>query len=299
VGTLLACTLLSSRALSPITQIVALINRYQQAKTGFLAVDQIMNLPIENPANSTSIHRPNLNGRIEFANLSFQYPSASLHSLQNISFNILAGEKVGIIGRMGSGKSTIEKMIMKFYQPTQGRILIDDVDLQKLDPAELRQQIGYVPQDVVLFKGSIKDNIRIGAPNASEAAILNAAELSGVMSFVGTDPQGLEREVGEGGKFLSGGQRQAIAIARALLIDPPIVLMDEPSNGMDETNTHLLMQRMQSFFAEKTLVLVTHKAALLKWVNRIIVMDNGVLVADGPRDAILERLSEGQIHLGY
>ena len=295
VGSLLACTILSARALSPITQIASLINRYQQAKSGLSAVNHMMNLPVERPAETHFIHRPLLQGSIEFSEVSFNYPSAPVPSLDSVSFKIKPGEHVGIIGRTGSGKTTIEKMMMKFYQPTTGRILIDGTELHQIDPAELRLHIGYVPQDVVLFHGSIKDNIVIGAPHVDDAAILRAAKLGGVMQFVDGHPEGFDRQVGERGDRLSGGQRQAIAIARALLLDPPILLMDEPSNGLDDTNTNQLMERLETILPSKTLILVTHKASLLKLVNRIIVVDNSVVLADGPKDVVLQQLSEGKL----
>lgn len=295
VGALLACTILSARALSPITQIAALINRYQQAKAGLSAVNHMMNLPVERPAETHFIHRPSMEGCIEFSEVSFNYPAAAVAALNSVSFKIKPGEHVGIIGRTGSGKTTLEKMIMKFYQPTAGRILIDGTELHQIDPAELRLHIGYVPQDVVLFHGSIKDNIVIGAPHVDDAAVLRAAKLSGVMQFVEGHPEGFDRAVGERGERLSGGQRQAIAIARALLLDPPILLMDEPSNGLDDTNANLLMERLESILPNKTLILVTHKASLLKLVDRIIVVDNSMVLADGPKDKVLKQLSEGKI----
>lgn len=294
-GALLACTILGARALSPITQIASLINRYQQAKAGLTAVNHMMNLPVERPADTHFIHRPLLNGSIEFSKVNFNYPASSVPALNQISFKISPGEQVGIIGRTGSGKTTLEKMMMKFYQPSSGSILIDGTELHQIDPAELRYHIGYVPQDVVLFHGSIKDNIVISAPHVDDAAVLRVAKLSGVIQFVDGHPEGFDRQVGERGDRLSGGQRQAIAIARALLLDPPILLMDEPSNGLDDTNTNQLMQRLEGILPNKTLILVTHKASLLKLVNRLIVIDNGIVLADGPKDDVLAQLSDGKL----
>jgi ATP-binding cassette subfamily C protein LapB len=227
--------------------------------------------------------------------VNFNYPASPVPALKGISFKINPGERVGIIGRTGSGKTTIEKMMMKFYQPDSGSILIDGTEIHQIDPAELRHHIGYVPQDVVLFHGSIRDNIVIGAPHVDDAAVLRAAKLSGVMQFVDGHPEGFDREVGERGERLSGGQRQAIAIARALLLDPPILLLDEPSNGLDDTNTAQLIERLHAILPNKTLVLVTHKASLLQLVSRILVIDNSVVLADGPKDQVLKQLSEGQL----
>lgn len=295
MGALLASTILSARALSPITQIAALINRYHQAKTGFTAVNHMMETPVERPADVHFIHRPQLHGSLEFNHVTFQYPASALPALNNVSFKINPGERVGIIGRTGSGKTTIEKMLMKFYQPNNGNILVDGTELHQIDPAELRYHIGYVPQDVVLFHGSIKDNIVIGAPHVDDATLLRAAKLSGVTQFVQGHPEGFDREVGERGERLSGGQRQAIAIARALLMDPPILLFDEPSNGLDDTNTAQFIERLKPVLENKTLVLITHKASLLNLVDRLIVVDDSVVLADGPKEHVLKQLSTGQL----
>lgn len=298
MGALIACTILSGRAIAPISQVARLMTSYQQAKAGLKAVDGVMKMPVERPFDKNFLHRPTIRGDIEFSNVCFSYPNESVPTLTDISFKIKAGEKVGIIGRTGSGKTTIEKMILKLYQPTEGNVLLDGTEITQIDPADIRFYIGYVPQDVVLFHGSVKHNITVGSPHVGDEAVLRAANLSGIINFVNAHPDGFDRQVGERGELLSGGQRQAIAIARALLLDPPVLLFDEPSNAMDDSTTSAFMQRIKTILPQKTLVLVTHKASLLKLVDRLIVVDNGKIVLDGPKSQVLSKLSEGKVKAG-
>jgi len=292
MGGLIACTILTARAIGPFTKVANLITRYQHAKTALDAVNELMSLPVERQQDKRFLHRPAIHGNIQFNNVSFSYPNQSISALQNINLQINEGEHIGIIGRTGSGKTTLEKMMLKLYQPTSGSILVDGTDLNQIDPADLRHFIGYVPQDVLLFHGSIKHNITIGAPHVEDSEILRVAQLSGVSQFVDNHPEGYERQVGERGNSLSGGQRQAVALARALLQDPPILLLDEPTNGMDDTTSSQFIQLLKEQLGHKTLVLITHKASLLDLVDKIIVLDQGKLIAQGPKETILKRLSE-------
>lgn len=296
VGGLIACTLLTSRILAPFAQIAGLITRYFQTLQALRGIDNIMSQPVERPAGKSFVHRPNFRGEIEFRNLTFAYPGQDVPALQNVSFKISAGERVGIIGRIGSGKTTIEKLLLGLYQPNEGSVWIDGIDLQQIDPANLRRNIGHVPQDVTLFFGTVKDNIVLGAPYVDDAAMLRAADISGVSEFVSRHPKGFDLQVGERGEGLSGGQRQSIAIARALLLDPPIVMMDEPSNSLDNRSEEAFKSRLLPHLRDCTLVLVTHRASLLSLVNRLIVMDNGRIIADGPKEQVLEALSGGRVH---
>ncbi len=295
MGALIASTILTGRALAPITQVALLISRYQQALAGFNSVNNIMQLPVERPSDKHFLHRPELKGGIEFKNVSFSYPNNQVPALQNISFKINPGEKVGIVGRIGSGKSTLEKLILKLYTPTHGSILIDDTELHQIDPAELRNSIGYVPQDVVLFHGSVKNNIVVGAPYVDDNAIIRAAEIGGLAHFINSHPDGFDREVGERGSQLSGGQRQSIAISRALLLDPPILVFDEPTNCMDDSTTSAFIQRLVPTITNKTLIIVTHKSNVLHLVDRLIVLDEQGVIADGPKEDVLEQLASGKI----
>jgi len=196
---------------------------------------------------------------------------------------------------MGSGKTTIEKLILGLYQPNSGTILIDGIDMRQLDPVEVRSSIGYVSQEVYLFRGTVRDNISIASATADDQQILRASKLAGVDDFVRQHPMGYDMPIGEGGSGLSGGQRQSIAIARALLHDPTILVLDEPSASMDPESEYLLIKRLEEHVPEKTLIVVTHRNSVLALVDRIIVIDQGYIIADGPRDKILDLLAKGSM----
>jgi ATP-binding cassette subfamily C protein LapB len=295
VGALIACTILTGRAMAPLTQVAALLTRFDQSMVSLKTIDKIMQMPVERPHGTQFVHRPILRGAIEFRDVTFSYPNQALPALEEASFSIRPGERVAIIGKIGSGKSTIEKLILGFYQPQKGAIRIDGTDIKQIDPADLRRNIGYVPQDVYLFFGSVRENIAMGAAHADDAAILRAARIAGVDSFIARHPQGFDLQVGERGEALSGGQRQAVAIARALVRDPNIVILDEPTSAMDKGSEDWLIARLREILEAKTLVLVTQRLSLLTLVERVIVMDAGRVVADGPRDKVLETLAKGQI----
>ncbi|HYQ71108.1 MAG TPA: type I secretion system permease/ATPase [Gammaproteobacteria bacterium] len=297
VGGLIASTILTGRALAPLGQAAGVLTRINQAKAAYTATDQIMKTPVERPANKTFIERNTIRGDIEFKNVSFSYPEQSIEALDKVSFKIEAGEHIAIIGRIGSGKSTIERLLLGLYEPSAGSLLIDGIDSRQLDPVEVRRSIGYVPQDSFLFYGTVRDNIVFGMPHAEDHAILRAAAVSGVTDFVNRHPSGLEMQVGERGDRLSGGQKQSISVARALLRDPPILVMDEPSNAMDNTTEEIFKSRLREILNNKTLVLVTHRASLLSLVDRVIVMDSSRIIADGPKDTVLAALKQGQIRV--
>jgi ATP-binding cassette subfamily C protein LapB len=294
-GGLIACTILTGRALAPIAQVASLLTRYYQSKTALDSLNQMMALSTERDSEKDYLHRPALTGAIEFKNISFSYPEQPIKALDNVSFKINAGERVGIIGRIGSGKSSLEKLMMGLYEAQQGSILIDGTDIRQLDPADLRRQIGYVPQDISLMYGSVKDNITLGATYADDKAILRAAEIAGVTSFVNQHPAGFDLPVGERGLALSGGQRQSIAVARALLLSPRIFVLDEPTNAMDSSSEEAFKKHFSAQLKMKTLILVTHKASMLSLVDRLIVMDGAKIVADGAKDKVLTALKQGQV----
>ena len=200
-----------------------------------------------------------------------------------------------MIGRIGSGKSTVEKLVLGLYKPSSGSILIDGVDINQIDPAVLRRNIGYVPQDVVLFYGTVKENIMFSAPFADDEAMLRAAEIAGVTEFVHPSAQGFDLRIGERGEGLSGGQRQTVAVARALLLDPPVLIMDEPTNALDNRSEEAFKTKLEKALAGKTFMLVTHRASLLSLVPRLIVLDGGRIVADGPKEQVMQALSGGKI----
>ena len=254
-----------------------------------------MALPVERPIQRAYLHRPRLDGGIAFKDVSFRYPGAPVAAIQGASFTIEPGERIGIIGRVGSGKSTLHKLLLGLYEPDDGSILVDGTESRQIDPVDLRRNIGCVPQEVVLFRGTIRENIAIGAPQASDATVLRAAELATADDFVSRHPMGYDRPVGERGESLSGGQRQAIAAARAILNEPAIVLFDEPTSSMDSGTEARFKKNLGEALAGKTLILITHRASLLSLVDRLIVIEAGAVVADGPKDAVLQAIAEGKV----
>lgn len=295
MGALIACNILAGRAMAPLSQAIALYSRYQQARTSLDTLDGIMKLEVERPAGKAYVRLPKFQGGITFQDVSFTYPAAPLDSLKHISMHIKPGEKVGIIGRTGSGKSTVSRLILNLYNPTEGSILLDDLEVRQLDPAEFRDQMGYVPQDILLFRGTLRENLLISSPNATDAEMVFAAKISGVADFAHRHPMGFDMPIGERGAGLSGGQRQAVAIARAILKNPSTIIMDEPSSEMDNRSEELLKQNLSRWVDNRTLILITHRASLLDLVDRILVMDQGRLLLDGPKAEVLRRLQQGNV----
>lgn len=296
-GGLIAIVILTRQAIAPMTQFVGLLARYHRARTAYLTLKKIMMMPVERPPESTFLHRSSLRGDVEFKNVSFKYPDQNNHALKDVSFAVRAGEHVGLIGSIGSGKSTLSKILLGLYEPESGMVTVDGTDTRQIDPHDLRNFIGCVPQDITLFRGSVRENIIIGHPDVDDEAILRAAQLAGVTEIVKKHSAGFDMPVGEQGRSLSGGQRQTIALARALLHDPPILILDEPSSSMDARTERRLCNNLQTILEGKTLLLVTHRASLLTLVDRVIVLDNGSIRADGPKDNILEAIQRGQLSL--
>lgn len=295
MGGLIACTMLASRAMAPVGQVAGLLVQYHTAATALTSLNEMMAREVERPADTNFISRGRLKGEVEFRDVSFTYPGQSAPSLRNLSFRLKPGEKVAILGRIGSGKTTLEKLILGLYQPTEGAVLVDGIDLRQLDPAELRRQIGYVQQDVMLFYGSLRENITLGAPLADDADIVKAAEIGGILSLVNQHPKGFDMLVGERGESLSGGQRQGVAIARAVINDPPIMLLDEPTSSMDFSSEDDIKRRLTEFSKDKTVILISHRTSLLDLADRIIVMDGGRIMADGPKEQVITALRQGRI----
>ena len=291
MGGLIAAVMLSSRAIAPMGQVASLAANFEQTKTAYQSLSKIMQMPVERPEGKKFVRRNSFDGKIEFKNVSFTYPDTTKGSLDRINFVIQPGEKVGIIGKNGSGKTTLQKLILGLYSPTEGSVLIDGIDINQIDPADLRRNIGYVPQDVVLFKGTVRENIVQKAPYVDDIQIIKAAKVSGVDEYVNAHPLGFDMPVFERGDGISGGQRQSIAVARAFLLDSPIILLDEPTNSLDNTVENKLKINLKTNTANKTMLLVTHRTSMLDLVDRLIVMDNGKILLDGPRDEVLARLS--------
>ncbi len=294
-GGLIACVILTRRVVAPMSQVVNLATRYHQAKEALTALNKIMEKPVERPPGKTFLHRNQFQGDIELKDVSFSYPGSATEVIKNLSLTIQAGERVALIGPIGSGKTTLGRMILGLYEPTKGMVAVDGTDIRQIDPSELRHFIGCVPQDLILFSGTIRDNIILGTYGVDDADIIRAADLSGVSKFVKKNPKGYDMQVGERGKELSGGQRQSVAIARALLLDPPILLFDEPTSSMDNTSESNLRKKLANIVEGKTLIVITHRASLLDLVDRIVVIDGGVVVADGPKERVMEDLKSGDL----
>ncbi|WAH60271.1 type I secretion system permease/ATPase [Pseudomonas silvicola] len=295
VGALVASYMLSSRVLAPLGQIAGLITRYQQAQLTMVSTDALMALPQERDPRQRPLERTQLQGALAVSQVTFRYTGQNAPALGNISFSMQAGERIGIIGRSGSGKSTLARLVMGFYEPEEGQVLLDNLDLRQLDVADLRQQIGYVAHDLPLLAGSLRDNLTMGARYVSDARMLEVAEMTGVTELARQHPQGFDRPVGERGQLLSGGQRQAVLLARSLLLDPPIMVLDEPTSHMDNASEDALRLRLHDWVVGKTVLLVTHRTSMLSLVDRLLVLDNGRIVADGPKEAVIEALRKGRV----
>ena len=295
VGALIAATILTGRSLAPLSAIAAMLTRLQQSRAALKALDTLMKAEVERPSDKAFLHRPTLSGQIQFDKVCFRYPQQENVALDQLSFSIQPGERVGVLGRIGSGKSTVARLVIGLYEPAEGAVLMDGTDIRQIDPADLRRNVGYVAQDNYLFFGSVRDNITFGAPHMDDKSILRAANLAGVTDFLRNHPHGFDLQVGERGMALSGGQRQAITIARALLLDPPILVFDEPTSCMDNSSEAAFKARLTEALGDKTLVLITHRSSLLSLVDRLIVIDNGKVMADGKKEDVLEALKRGHI----
>ena len=290
MGALIAVVIISSRAIAPMGQVASLLSTFHHTKVSYQALDDIMNMPVEHPQGKKFVARPEYRGNIEFKNVGFTYPNSDKSILNNLNFRINEGEHIAIIGKIGSGKSTIHKLLLSLYVPNEGAILVDNIDTKQLDPTELRKNIAYVSQDVLLFNGTVKENIVYRLPHIDDEKIIEAATVSGVMDFINKHPKGFDMPVGERGAFLSGGQRQSIAIARAILQDYPIVLLDEPTSAMDSSTEAKFIKSIKEYLKGKTMILVTHKTSLLSLADRVIVMEDGQIVLDGKKDYVVEKL---------
>lgn len=290
MGGLIAVVILTSRTVAPVGQAAALISNYSDARTSYDTLNDIISQPAEREAGKQFLECPEITGKIEFKNVTFKYPGSDVPALNDVSFTIEAGEKVAIIGRIGSGKSTITKLILKLYEPDSGTILIDGIDIAQVDPADLRRSMSYVPQEISLFKGTLKDNIISSERHPSDEDVMHAATVSGTSEFVNIHPQGYEMPIGERGAGLSGGQKQSVGIARALLGDKNIMLMDEPSNAMDQTSEKQLIGHLGKELKDKTMILVTQKLTLLDLADRVMVMHQARLVLDDVKSEVSKKL---------
>ena len=294
MGALIAIVILSSRAVAPMGQAAGLITNYEDASNSYRILNDLMHKPEERPKESDFVSKKSFQGKIEFRNVTFKYPNTEVEILKNVSFVINPGERVAILGKIGTGKSTILKLILKLYEPTNGSILIDDIDITQLDPADIRRNMSYLSQHVSLFNGTLRDNITFRASFVNDEKMLTAAKIAGVDNFANAHPRGYDMEVGEKGEGLSGGQIQSVGISRACLFDYPINLFDEPTSSMDKQTEDNVLNNLNKFMKGKTLLIVTQKMPILQIVDKIIVLNNNTIYLYGDKEAVIKALSQGE-----
>jgi len=292
MGGIIAAMMLTGKVLGPLGQIVGMVLRYDKAMIALRNIDEIMDMKTEKEGVGL-LSRPNLTGDIEFKDVFFSYKGQNLETLKNINLTIKQGEKVAILGKIGCGKSTLTKLILNLYSPTKGSVLIDKTDVRQISSPDLRHAIGVVPQEAFLFMGTVKDNITVSQQFVTDEEVIAAAKLSGVHDFLGKHEAGYDLIVGERGEGLSGGERQSITLARALISNPGIIIMDEPTNSMDRQTENQFIKKMNTITEDKTLIIVTHKTALLALVDRVIIVDDGKIIADGPKEKVLSSKAKG------
>ncbi|AXX93478.1 type I secretion system permease/ATPase [Malaciobacter molluscorum LMG 25693] len=291
MGAIIASMMLNGRVIAPVSQLVGMIIKYDKTMLSLNNLDEVMKMPVEKE-NKTYISRPNLSGKIEFKDVQFAYKNQNHQTLKNINLTINQGERIAILGKIGSGKSTLLKLLMNLYEPTKGSVLVDGVDIRQIDPVDLRQAVGFVPQEPFLFMGTIKDNITIGEQYVSDEELLRASKVAGLDEFLGKHEAGYDLIVGERGEGLSGGERQSVTLARALISNPNILMLDEPTNSMDRQTEKMFIDRVEKIVEDKTLIVVTHKTSLLRLVNRVIIVENGQIILDGPKEEVFNKMSK-------
>ncbi len=294
MGALIACVILSGRAMGPLAQIAGLLTRMHQSAEGLRQLDELMKKDVERPAGKHFISMPSIQGKVEFRDVLFHYPNQTVPALNNLNFTLEPGDHIGVIGAVGSGKTTIERLLINLYQPESGSVQLDGTDVRQIDPGDLRRNVGAVQQSPQLFFGSVRENITMGHEMAPDRAVLRAAELAGVTEFLKESQAGLDTQVGERGEALSGGQRQAVAIARSLLYDPPVLILDEPTASMDPASENRLRKRLHHVTEGRTTILITHKGSMLTLVDKLILLDRGRLIAFGPKDEVIRKLQARQ-----
>jgi ATP-binding cassette subfamily C protein LapB len=298
MGGLIASGMLIGRIIQPLGQVVSLMMQYENAKLSLKTIEEQMKKPTERSQDISYVHRENIKGDIDFRQVKFSYPNQENPALNGLNMSIKQGEHVAIIGRTGSGKTTLMRLILGLYQPSEGAIRLDGIDLRQIDPADIRSHMGVVEQHTTLFFGSLRENITIAAPHVEDSEIIQAADIGMLTDMVNQHPRGFDMTIGERGESLSGGQRQGVAIARAVLMSPSILLFDEPSSAMDFTTESLFIKKMKTYTEGKTLIVTTHRMSLLDLVDRLIVMDQGKIVADGPKSEVLKAINAGKVKVG-
>lgn len=289
-GTLVACSLLSSRTIAPLMQLTMVFSRWQHAKSAMTGLNELLKKPLDKEADKKMAHCPVLAGHYQVQQVQYSYDIEKGEQALGIGeLEIKPGERVAILGKTGAGKSTLLKLLSGQAQASKGKVIIDGVDMAHIDPDDVRRQVGYLSQDSRLFFGTLRQNLMLGHPHATEAELIQALRISGAIGMVQQDAASLDRLINEGGRGLSGGQRQMVLLSRLIVRNPQIVLLDEPTASMDEQLEGWVIRQLQQWLTGRTLVLVTHRPALLTLVDRIVVMENGKVVADGPRDSLLKQ----------
>jgi len=288
MGSLIACVILGGRTLAPLAQITGLISRYSQAKSAYQALDQMFQLEDREEQAKDFIRRSDCNGELEFRGTTLAYPKAGRPALDGVDLKIAAGQKIGVVGPIGSGKTSLLRLASGLIVPSAGQVLVGGIDVTHWHPDDLRQQLGIISQTPTLFTGTIAENIRLGKPNASDDEVVAAAEMAGVGDFVNQLENGLDTHLFERGAQLSGGQRQAICIARAVVGDPKILIMDEPTSSLDNASEQRLVQRLAPWVANRTLVVITHRAPLLALVSDIAVIEAGKITSVTPKSKVVK-----------
>lgn len=290
-GSLLACSILSSRAISPLTQLAGIFGRYQQMRAGLTGLEGIIKAQVDRPSGRHFVQRTRLNGDFRIEELEFRYEQGGDASLKLANLEFQAGSAVALLGTNGSGKSTLLKILSGLYQPSAGSVLLDGTDMRQIDPDDVRRQVTYLPQDVRLFFGTLRENLLMGLKPRPDQELLEALTFVGAESLVRDHPKGLDREIGEGGSGISGGQRQSVGLARVWLRDPSVVLLDEPTAAMDHALEMKVIANMRNWLAGRTFIVATHRQPVLQLVNDAIIMNKGKITASGPLDSVLAGLA--------
>ena len=280
MGAMIAAVILGGRTLAPLSQLASAMSRANGARQAFRSLTAVMKDEEQADVGRPRLSRPHLSGHVELKNVSYAFPGANSPIIRNLSLKIPAGQKVAIVGRMGSGKSTLSRLISGLIEPSEGAVLIDGVDLRQIDKSDVRRNVGVMLQDSWLFSGSVKENLQMGFYEYDDAHVLNIAKISCVDDFVAGHPQGYDMELRERGEGLSGGQRQSINLARALLHDPSLLILDEPTSSMDTATEKAVIDRLKAWANDKTMVMVTHRNTLLELADRVLVVDQGIIVTD-------------------
>lgn len=293
MGALIACVILSGRALAPLGQIAGLAIRFQQAWLALKGVNGIVERATDRDSERNYVTLSHIQGAVKFHHVSFGYSKDGEPTVNNLDLTLQPGEKVAILGKIGSGKSTMLKLAAGLYEPQQGNISLDDVDLRQIDPHFLRNQVVLLEQNPRLFLGTLRENLDLARMDgfSTDQDLLNALARFGLIDLIRQHPRGLDMPLGEDGLGLSGGQKQMVALARMTLKDPRVVLLDEPTTGLDQTSEVYALRALAHWCQSRTLVVVTHRSQVLQLVNRIVVVEDGKVVLDGPRDAVLKHLS--------